>query len=336
MSVPPRVGGSVAREQGTDVTTGRRVLVAGEINVDLLLQGYRSFPTPGREVLVDDFAMALGSASAICAMGLARLGTPVTFAGVVGTDVWGEYCLGVMRAAGIDLTKVRSDPAVKTGVTVSITSPSDRALVTYLGSITALAAGDIDDRLFDTVDHLHVSSYFLQSRLRPGCRELFQRAGRCGLTTSLDPGFDPAEMWGPELADTLREVDLFFPNEVELAGITGLTDPEAALRALENGRTLTIAKLGTRGAMTRHLGTTVACPAIPVTPLDTTGAGDSFNAGFLHAWLARRPLDQALALGAACGALSTLGLGGTGGQPTLEQAEAFLRSKNSELGGGHR
>ncbi|MBE3072859.1 MAG: carbohydrate kinase, partial [Acidobacteria bacterium] len=256
------------------MTTGRRVLVAGEINVDLLLQGYQSFPTPGREVLVDDFAMALGSASAICAMGLARLGTPVIFTGVVGTDVWGEYCLSVMKAAGIDLTAVRSDPAVKTGVTVSITSPSDRALVTYLGSITALAADDIDDRLFDSADHLHVSSYFLQARLRPGCRELFRRAGLRGLTTSLDPGFDPAETWGPELSDTLREVDLFFPNEVELAGITGLADPEAALRALENGRTLTIAKLGARGAMTRHLGATVTCPAIPVTPLDTTGAGD--------------------------------------------------------------
>ncbi|MBE3132772.1 MAG: carbohydrate kinase, partial [Acidobacteria bacterium] len=246
------------------------------------------------------------------------------------------YCLSVMKAAGIDLTAVRSDPAVKTGVTVSITSPSDRALVTYLGSITALAADDIDDRLFDSADHLHVSSYFLQARLRPGCRELFRRAGLRGLTTSLDPGFDPAETWGPELADTLREVDLFFPNEVELAGITGLADPEAALRALENGRTLTIAKLGARGAMTRHLGATVTCPAIPVTPLDTTGAGDSFDAGFLHAWLAHRPLERALALGAACGALSTLGLGGTGGQPTLEQAEAFLRSNNSELGGSHR
>src|SRR5450756_2461224 len=118
--------------------------------------------------------MALGSASAICAMGLAKLGTPVTFAGVVGADVWGEYCLGVMRAAGIDLAPVRIDPAIKTGVTVSITSPSDRALVTYLGSITALTAEDVEDRLFAGADHLHVSSYFLQSRLRPGCRDLFR------------------------------------------------------------------------------------------------------------------------------------------------------------------
>ena len=318
------------------MTNAKKVLVVGEINVDLLLQGYRAFPTPGREVLVDDFAMALGSASAICAMGLAKLGTPVAFAGVVGADVWGEYCLGVMRAAGIDLVPVRTDPAIKTGVTVSITSPSDRALVTYLGSITALAAEDVEDRLFAGADHLHVSSYFLQSRLRPGCRDLFRRAHAHGLTTSLDPGFDPAETWGPELSGTLGEVDVFFPNEVELAGITGDTDAVRGLAALENGRTLTVAKLGARGAMARRDGATISQAPLPVTPVDTTGAGDSFNAGFLHAWLAGAPLEQALALGAACGALSTLGLGGTGGQPTLEQAEAFLRSTGAGSEGSPR
>ncbi|HEY3380927.1 MAG TPA: carbohydrate kinase family protein [Vicinamibacterales bacterium] len=318
------------------MTSAKKVLVVGEINVDLLLQGYRAFPTPGREVLVDDFTMALGSASAICAMGLAKLGTAVAFAGVVGADVWGEYCLGVMRAAGIDLAPVRIDAAVKTGVTVSITSPSDRALVTYLGSITALAADDVEDRLFAGVDHLHVSSYFLQSRLRPGCRDLFRRARSHGLTTSLDPGFDPAETWGPELSGTLNEVDVFFPNEVELAGITGEPDPARGLVALENGRTLTVAKLGARGAMTRRDGAPISQAPLPVTPIDTTGAGDSFDAGFLHAWLASRPLEQALALGAACGALSTRGLGGTAGQPTVAQAEAFLRSTGAGAEGGPR
>lgn len=309
----------------------KRVLVAGEINVDMLLQGYRAFPTPGREVLVDDFVLTLGSASAICAVGLARLGTPVTFAGVAGVDGFGEYSVGVMRDAGIELAAVRRDPRIKTGVTVSITSPSDRALVTYLGSITALTEADIGDDLLDAADHLHISSYFLQAGLRPGCHELFRRASRHGLTTSLDPGCDPEGKWGSGLAETLREVDVFLPNEVELAGVTGLDDPEAALRALENGRTLTVAKLGTRGAMTRHRGVTCVQPALPVTTVDATGAGDSFNAGFLHAWVDGQPIERALALAAACGALSTLGLGGTGSQPTLEEAQAFLLARSESV-----
>jgi len=271
---------------------------------------------------------------AICAMGLARLGTPVLFAGVVGADLWGDYCVGVMREAGIDLAAVRRDPGVKTGVTVSITSPADRALVTYLGSIAALAAEDVAGDVLARADHLHVSSYFLQSRLRPGCAGLLHRATLAGLTTSLDPGCDPAGQWGPDLADTLREVDVFLPNEVELEGVTGISDPERALRALENGRTLTVAKLGARGAVLRSAGTTYRRLAFPVSPVDTTGAGDSFNAGFLHAWLEGRPVDEALAVAAACGALSTQGLGGSGGQATLEQAETLVRSWPGGGGGG--
>src|SRR5215813_10521909 len=116
----------------------KNVLFAGEINVDLVLQGYRDFPTPGKEILVDDFAMVLGSASAICAMGLARLGTPVAFLGKVGDDLWGRFCLDAMKGRGIDCTRVIVDPTLRTGLTVAITSPRDRALVSFLGSISAL------------------------------------------------------------------------------------------------------------------------------------------------------------------------------------------------------
>src|SRR5688500_19497043 len=118
------------------MTSGvKRVLVAGELNVDLILQGYRVFPVPGKEVLVDDFVMTLGSASAICAMGLARLGAPVAFLSVAGDDPWGAYCVDVMRAAGIDVSRVRISGAIKTGVTVSLTAAArDRALISYLGS----------------------------------------------------------------------------------------------------------------------------------------------------------------------------------------------------------
>jgi sugar/nucleoside kinase (ribokinase family) len=121
----------------------KRVLVAGELNVDIILQGYRTFPEPGKEVLVDDFVMVLGSASAICAMGLARLGNPVSFLGKVGDDPWGAYCVEALTGRGIDVSRVVRDPAIKTGVTVAITSPRDRALVSFLGSINALTPEDL-------------------------------------------------------------------------------------------------------------------------------------------------------------------------------------------------
>jgi sugar/nucleoside kinase (ribokinase family) len=307
----------------------KRVLVAGELNVDLILQDYQAFPVPGKEVLVDDFVMTLGSASAICAMGLARLGVPIAFLSVVGDDPWGAYCTGVMRAAGIDVSRVVVDPSIKTGVTVSLTCTNrDRALVSYLGSIAALEGGAIGEDALRGFDHLHVSSYFLQQKLRPSLAAVFARAHAAGLSTSLDPGFDPAETWGADLKETLREVDLFFPNEVELRGITGTDDVGEALRQLGNGPTRTIAKLGPRGAAALVDGALVEVAAFPVEPVDTTGAGDSFDAGFLFAWLAGRPLGECLRWGSACGSLSTRGSGGTGHQADRAEAERLVSGRS--------
>jgi sugar/nucleoside kinase (ribokinase family) len=309
------------------VSAVKRALFAGEINVDLVLQGYSEFPVPGKEVLVRDFAMVLGSATAIMAMGLARLGTPVAFVGRVGDDVWGHYCLEDMAGRGIDLSRVIRGGGLKTGVTVSITHPADRALVTYLGAISALTAADVPDGVLAGLDHLHVSSFFFQDGLRPGLPDLFARARRAGLTTSLDTGFDPSGRWDDGLRATLRETDLFFPNEVELRALSGRDDPAEGIRALDNGRTQVVAKLGTDGAVALEGGRVVRVPAYPVEAVDTTGAGDSFNAGFLHRWLQGAPLVECLSLGAACGALSTLGLGGTAAQPTLHEAEALVHSR---------
>ena len=291
--------------------------------------GYDTFPAPGREVLANDFQMALGSASAICATGLARLGNHVRFAGVVGRDIWGEYCINALRAEAVDISAVRAVANMKTGVTVSISNASDRALITFPGTITALRATDISDELLQSVEHLHVSSYFLQAGLRCGCRDLLTRASEFGLTSSLDPGFDPAEQWDPQVLELLPLIDVFLPNEVELAGLTKTHDIAEALRCLDNGHTLTIAKLGSRGAATCVGGNIVSRAALSIHPVDTTGAGDSFNAGFLHAWLHHATVEDALLFACACGALSTRAPGGIAGQPTLDEARAFLNQSGA-------
>ena len=305
----------------------KTVLCAGEINVDLVLQGYTEFPVPGKEVLVRDSQLVLGSATAIMAMGLARLGTKVAFVGRVGDDLWGRFCLEEMAGRGIDLSRVIRGAEPKTGVTVSITHPQDRALVTFLGAIGALTAADIHDGALAGFRHLHSSSFFFQEGLRPGLPDLFRRARRAGLTTSLDTGFDPSGEWDGGLRETLSETDLFFPNEVELAALTGTEDAAEGVRRLQKGRTRVVAKLGEKGAIALDGGRIVHVPAFRVQPVDTTGAGDSFNAGFLHLWLQGAPVGDCLRLGAACGALSTRALGGTAAQPTLEEAEGLVRSR---------
>jgi len=302
----------------------KKILVAGDINVDLICSGYQAFPAPGREVLVDDFVMTLGGSSAICAMGLARLGNPVAFIGKVGADSWGDYCIETLRAAGIDVSGLVRDPALRTGVTISITSAKDRALVTFAGSIAALRAADVDAWALDGAGHLHVSSFFLQQDLRPAFRRLFALAHSAGLSTSLDPGFDPAERWDRDLLETLESVDLLFPNEVELAAISGTTDLADGLRRIGNDRTRVVVKLGPRGSATLAKDALLEVPTFAIDPIDTTGAGDSFDAGFLHAWLREQPLHECLRWGSACGALSTRGLGGTSYQPDAAEVRALL------------
>ncbi len=302
------------------------ILLVAEINLDIILQGYTVFPARGRETLVDDFLMTLGSSCAITGTGLVRLGHCASFLGKTGDDASGRFCLERMAALGLDVSMTKLDPALKTGVTVAIASREDRSLVSYLGASTVLKASDIPNQVFPGFDHLHSSSFFLQRGLHPGFEDLYCRAKQHGLTTSLDPACDPADEWDADLKKVLRYVDVFLPNEVELQGITGETDPLAGIRALDNGKTLTIAKLGPRGAMAKLAGETVCVSAPAITPIDPTGAGDNFNAGFLHAWLSGRPLSEALRLGVACGSYSTQALGGTGAQATEEQALEFLQA----------
>jgi sugar/nucleoside kinase (ribokinase family) len=248
----------------------------------------------------------------------------VAFVGRVGEDAFGHFCLEQLASRGLDLSRVIRGGGVQTGLTVAITHPLDRALVTYLGAISALTGQDVPTTSMAGCHHLHSSSFFFQEGLRPDFPDLFARAQAAGLTTSLDTGYDSHEQWDGGLRATLAHTDLFFPNEVELAAIAGTDDPAEGLRRLQNGRTRVVAKLGKSGAMTLEGGQVVQVPAYPVVTVDTTGAGDSFNAGFLHRWLQGAPIVECLQLGAACGALSTLGLGGTAAQPTLADAEAFM------------
>ena len=302
------------------------ILSFGEINFDVILQGYRDFPAPGRETLADDFTMTLGSSSAITTAGLIRLGNRAAFVGLIGADESGEFCVRSMAALGIDVSRIRKHPSLKTSITVSISSSQDRSMISYLGTIPEFTGADVRDEYFVGFQHTHTSSFFLQTKLQQDLPDVFARAKRHGLTTSLDPACDPALKWRSGLWNVLPQVDVFLPNESELFGITGEAHPEAGLRALKHLGGRTVVKLGPNGAMTLENDAPIQISAPRVEVLDPTGAGDNFNAGFLHAWLHRWPIEEALMLGVACGSYSIRGIGGTGAQANEEEARRLLRS----------
>ncbi len=300
------------------------ILVAGEINPDLILSGDVVPAFDQTEKLVDSAALTIGSSSAIFACGARRLGLKVAFIGVCGDDTFGRFMLAEMQKRGVDVSNVIVRADGQTGLSVILNRGVDRAILTYPGLVAALRASDISDTLLRSARHLHVASYFLQTNLQPDLPGLFQRAQSLGLTTSLDTNYDPSEQW-LGFDELLSTVDIFLPNKTEALSITQSEDVESAARQLANKCKLVVIKLGAGGALLQTKDKTIYVPSIPVDIMDTVGAGDTFDAGLLCGYLKGWELEKSLQLAVVCGALSLQAAGGTAAQPTLEEALAFLK-----------
>lgn len=308
------------------------VLVAGEINPDLILSGPDIEPRFGQqEVLVEQSTLTIGSSSAIFACGAARLGLQVALIGVIGSDLFGHFMLEALPEREVNVEHVIVDPGQQTGLTVILNRGVDRAILTHIGAMGALRADQVSDALLAQARHLHVGSYFMQIALQPGLPGLFRRARGLGLTTSLDTNWDPSGEWG-RAAEALPETTIFFPNQNEALGISGAASLEAALDRLAAIVPLVAVKRGAAGGLVRAGEQVVSAPALPVEVVDTVGAGDSFDAGFLYAYLHGWELADCLRLAVVCGSLSTRGGGGTFAQPTLEEALRAVQQAGTERG----
>ncbi len=306
------------------------IVVVGDINVDLILTGLPSLPEFKKLKHAKGMKFTLGGSSAIFAYNIARLGAATGFVGKVGTDHLGDFLTDTLKSVGVDTSRVVRDSTLPTGVCVSMSFPHDYAMVSYPGIRESFALPEIDLDYVKQARHLHLSSYYLQPGLQSGCLELFQCAKSAGLTTSLDPDHDPHEEWNSGIRQLLKHVDLFLPNELEAAGISETQDLDAATKFFDGFGHTTVIKRGSEGVSVIRSHQIVSAPCFNVQPVDTTGAGDSFNAGFLFQHLQGEVLQKCIAWGNACGALSTRALGGIEGFPTCPEVEAFLAERTDE------
>ncbi|HEU0244257.1 MAG TPA: sugar kinase [Candidatus Limnocylindrales bacterium] len=302
------------------------LLVVGEINPDVVVTDPDPVPVFGQaERLVEGIRLTIGSSSAITACGAARLGLRVAMVGVVGDDALGRFTLDALASRGVDVSACRVAAGRPTGVSVVLGNGRDRAILTAPGTIPDTRASDVPAGLLARARHVHVGSFFLQPGLAADLPALFRAARDGGATTSLDPNWDPSGAWDGGFAAALGETDIVLPNEAEARRLAATDDVEAAARALAaDGRTAVV-KLGALGALAVSGGSLVRAAAREVDAVDTTGAGDSFDAGFLAARLDGRPVEDALAFAVACGSLSTRAAGGTDGQATRDEVEGWLR-----------
>lgn len=301
-----------------------KILVIGELNVDIVATGLHSVPEMGAEILAEKCELTLGSASAIFAAGMARLGHHVTFFSHVGQDYLGDFCMRTLKQLGVTTRHVTRKAKEKTGVTIALSGKHDRALVSYAGAVATFKADSINEAVMSRHDHVHLTSYYLQAGLRPSFARLFRQAKASGLTTSFDPNSDPGDKWDRNIDSVLKYTDVLFVNEREAMKLTRWNTLNGALKTLGAKVNCAVVKRGARGATAIQNEELFNHAGFRIRAIDTTGAGDSFDAGFLSAYLRKAPLTECLRIGNACGALSAMSVGGTAGQPTQQELQEFI------------
>jgi sugar/nucleoside kinase (ribokinase family) len=288
------------------------VLVVGDANPDLLLRGDVRPRFGQAEQLLTAADLVLGGSAAITAAGCARLGLRTALLAAVGDDVFGDLTRRELEKRDVTLLPADGRGA-PTGITVVLSEKDDRGMLTLPGTIPALRPSDVTAELLTKARHVHVASLYLQPALATGLAEIFGSAREIGRTTSLDTNWDPSEKW-ESIAEILRFTDVFLPNANELKAITGLDRTDEAAASLVGNGTTVVMKDGARGARAWWPGGTCAAPGRTVDVVDTTGAGDSFNAGFLAARLSGKSIEEAISWAAVAGSLSTRAAGGTAAQ----------------------
>ncbi|GAC1435859.1 MAG: PfkB family carbohydrate kinase [Terriglobales bacterium] len=308
------------------------VTIAGELNLDLIFYGLPEQLPPEREILADRMILTLGGSSSIVAHNLAALGSRVGYQSRIGDDELGRVALELLTTGGVETSHVRRVPGpIKSGLSVILQHGKWRNILTYSGTIAELTLSDLDfDYLADS-RHFHLSSFYLQTKLRPHVLDLFRRFKDAGLTISLDTNDDPEDQWENGLQEVLRYVDVFLPNAREARRIAGTDDVKEAAKHLSELVPLVVVKLGQEGSMAQRGSEVLVARPLKVNTVDPVGAGDSFDAGFLNQFLNGADLMTCLNIGNAAGALSTTRPGGTEAFRDREHRETFFRERVSAV-----
>jgi sugar/nucleoside kinase (ribokinase family) len=286
-----------------------------------------------RELMASDFTLTLGSSSGITAHNLAVLGSSVALTSMTANDEFGEVCRQRLLRAGVNLEGVATCQSGRgTGVSILLPLPGSlaRRILTYPGAMFEMSIADIDEGRVAEASHMHLSAFFLHRKLMPEIAGLFERMKARGLTTSLDTNDDPEDEWGEPLLRALPAVDVLLCNEREVRKIARCEDAMEGARKLSQTVPLVVMKCGAAGACAISRGEDFFAPGSRVDTVDAIGAGDSFNAGFLHRWVRGADLEACLNFGNMTGALSTTRCGGTEAFRDVAYMEEFLRGNWSK------
>ncbi|RED58566.1 carbohydrate kinase family protein [Cohnella lupini] len=300
-------------------------VVIGDANIDLVVSGCNQIPEPGQEILVDNIAMHVGGGAALFAVSLAKLGIRVAFNGVLGEDNHGRYIRDRFAEYGIDTRMVQTSKEHNTGISIAFNPGSDRSFITYWGSNLELRFDNLDIGQIAQGRHVHLTGY-KGKRNHEQYIALVKSLKDNGVTLSCDVGWDDSGEWDRGVFELMNYFDVFLMNETECFHYTGMENIEDSLKYMSEYCSHVVVKLGKEGAVSVKNGIIERLPGYVVEAVDTTGAGDSFNAGYLFGFLSGQDAVTSMRYGNACGALSVSAFGGSTNTPTFDQLERFIRN----------
>lgn len=303
------------------------VYVYGDVNIDIVIPGVEKFPKPGQEDEVSVMETFVGGGAALFTLGIGKLGLHPVFQGEVGADCYGDLIRTSFQQRNVDCSLLKTSRDLKTGISLSFTNEKDRSFLTYRGTNEKISIDEVDVEQVKQASHIHVTGYAGSVNHDSYLRLLKRVKAETEATVSFDLGWDSAGEWSPRIYELLPFIDVLFMNETEAVHYSRKATPEEAARDFARTCGLAAIKLGKDGSIAVKDGEFYQVPAFTVKAVDTTGAGDSFNAGFVYGYLKGKSVEECLRCGNGCGALSVTALGGNTGFPVEEELTKFLSER---------
>lgn len=303
------------------------VYVYGDVNIDLVIPGITKFPEPGQEDETKVMETMVGGGAALFTLGLGKLGLHPVFQGSVGDDLYGRFILEEFTARHVDTQLLEVSKTLRTGISLSFTNEKDRSFLTMRGTNENLDVSHVKLDAVAQAKHIHVTGYAGSKNHDAYLRFLKAVKEKTDTTVSFDLGWDSAGEWKKEIYELFDWVDVLFMNETEAIHYGRTDTAEEAGLSFAQHCPVVVIKLGAKGSVAFAEGSCYHKEPYRVTAVDTTGAGDSFNAGFIYGYLTGRSIPECLACGNGCGALSVTALGGNAGFPEEEGLWAFIRQQ---------
>jgi len=303
------------------------VVAVGDANVDLVAPT-KSFPSRGEEVLVEKVEMCPGGSAANLSVAVARLGVSAGFIGRVGNDFFEQFLIKQLEKENVDISQLQVDDKVGTALLfVIVTENGERTMYTFRGANVLLSLEQVDMDYVRNADILHVSGYTLISDpQRKTALQILDAAKKACVFISFDVGVLAPIKATSHVHSVLPSIDLLFLNELEAVSLMGIKRPESAAESiLSLGPEFVALKLGERGCLVLTKHKRFHSPAFQVDVVDTTGAGDAFDAGFLLGIREGWSLEKTARFANAVGALSVTRVGAWSALPTRREVEEFIR-----------